>query len=270
MGSVFVSALLAASISAVLGLWIHHRRFVGYHTHKGLPVPATFGAWAASEARAWSILGWWHLRAFRRDDLRVPERPRGRPVLCVHGYTQNATNFWGLRRAVERMGRPTVAVSLFHRLAPLRWYALRLERRLELLAARFPDGVDVVAHSMGGVILRVVLAARPDLRGAVRTVVTLGTPHHGTAAARGIPLVPEVVALKRRSHLWRSLPALPDLLPHARIVTVAGDADTIVYPVGTSLVAGAEAVVLRGVSHAGLLTTPRALAAVRLALRRGA
>lgn len=253
--------------SAAVGLWVHHRRFLGYHAHKRLSHSVTFGRWLSAEARDFTVLGWWHVRGFLRDDLRVPSEPRGRPVLCVHGWTQNATNFWGLRRALERMGRPTVAISLFHRFAPLRWYARRLERRLELLAARFPDGVDVVAHSMGGVVLRMVLASREDLRGAVRTVVTLGTPHRGTAAARGIPLVPELVAMKRRSALWRDLPELPALVPHGRVVVVAGDADTLVYPVETSLVAGAEAVVLRGVGHAGLLTRPRAWAAVRRALR---
>src|SRR5688572_29375845 len=163
-----------AVASAATGLWIHHRRFVGYHLHKQLTHRVTFARWLGAEAQDFAVLGWWHVLGFLRDDLRVPDRPQGRPVLCVHGWTQNATNFWGLRSALERMGRPTVAVSMLHRLAPLRWYARRLERRLELLAARFPDGFDVVAHSMGGVVLRIVLAARADLRGSVRTVVSLG------------------------------------------------------------------------------------------------
>lgn len=249
------------------GLWLHHHRFDRYHRRKGLRTPAAFGRWALAEARDFGVLGWWHLRAFLRDGWRAPTEVRGRPVVCVHGYTQNATNFWGLRRVLERKGRPTVAISMLHRLAPIRWYARRLERRLEALIARSPDGIDVVAHSMGGIVLRMVLAARADLAAAVRTVVTLGSPHRGTAAARGIPLLPEVRALKRRSALWADLPELTALVPHARVVAVAGDADTIVYPVDTSLVPGAEAVVLRGIGHAGLLTRPRALAAVRRALR---
>jgi pimeloyl-ACP methyl ester carboxylesterase len=112
------------------------------------------------------------------------------------------------------------------------------------------------------VIARLVLSRRPDLAERLRRVVTLGTPHRGTAAARGIPLLPEVRALKRRSELWRSLPELSELLPHAKIASVAGTHDTIVYPVSTALIPGADHVVLDGVGHAGLLTRPHAIDAV--------
>lgn len=251
-----------------IGLWLHHRRFMGYHRFKGLPPPeASLWRWVLSDVRAFAILGWWHVRGFLQDGLRTPDPTHGRPVLCVHGYTQNATNFHGLRRALERAGRPTVAVSLWHRFAPMGWYGHRLEQKIEELSHRFPDGIDVVAHSMGGLVLRMVLTAREDLRGAIHTVVTLGSPHRGTAAARGIPLIPEVLAMKRGSLLLAGLPQLTELLPHARVVTIAGDADTVVYPVDSVSVPGAEAVVLHGVTHAGLLTRSSAHAAVTEALR---
>lgn len=267
--AVWTTLSVIVTVAVAIAVFVHHRRFVGYHRFKGLPAPPTgLWPWVAADIRAFAILAWWHVRGFLRDGLRTPNPTLGRPVLFVHGYTQNATNFHGLRRVLERAGRPTVAVSLWHRLAPLRAYAKRLERRLEDLALRFPDGFDIVAHSMGGVILRIVLATREDLRAVVRTVVTLGVPHQGTAAARGIPLIPEVLALKRRSKLLAGLPPLTDLVPNGRVVAIAGDADTIVYPVESSLLQGAEGLVLRGVTHAGLLTTRRAHAAVRHVLRR--
>ena len=243
----------------------HHLRFVAWHLRKGRRPPVG-PVWMWLEARDGAPLLWWMVRGFLRDGLVVPDRPTGRPVLLVHGYTQNATNFWGLRRRLHALGRPTVGVSLRHRLAPLRWYARRLERHLERLAVDCPDGFDVVAHSMGGITLRLVLEARADLRAAVRTVVTLGSPHHGTAAVRGVAFLPEPSALRRGSALVRSLPHLPALLPHARVVSVAGVADTVVYPVETALAPASEHVVLDGVGHAGLLTHPSAWTAVGRAL----
>jgi pimeloyl-ACP methyl ester carboxylesterase len=210
--------------------------------------------------------GLWHFQAFLRDGLRIPDQRAGRTVVCVHGYSQNATNFHGLRRALEAAGRPTVAVSLGYRLAPIGWYVAALERALQRLAGEHPEGLDLVAHSMGGVLVRLVLQRRPDLREALHTVVTLGSPHRGTAAARGIPWVPEIRALKRRSEVLASLPQLPELLPHARVVTIAGDHDTIVYPLDTALVPGTEQIVLRGIGHAGLLTDRIAWDAVVAAL----
>ncbi len=237
----------------------HHVRFVRWHHVRGRRAPTGLG-WLRHEVVDGGWLAWWWLRSFLGEG-----RPGGggRPVLCVHGYTQSGANFAGLR---AHLRRPTVAVSLLHRLAPMRWYAARLERRLEHLVREHPGGVDVVAHSMGGVVLRLVLASRRDLAAAVHTVVTLGSPHAGTAAARFVPLLPEVVALRRGSALLASLPSLVELLPHGRVVTVAAAADTLVYPVETALVAGADHVVLDGMGHAGLLTRREAHEVVRLAL----
>lgn len=255
-----MSALLLA---AVLAPWFlvlfHHAGFVWWHRARNRPVPVGL-SWLRHEVADAGWIGWWYLRGFFADG---PRPGRGRPVLCVHGYTQSGANFVGLRAYLDR---PTVAVSLLYRLAPLPWYAARLEARLEELVHRSPDGVDVVAHSMGGIVLRLVLARRPDLARALRRVVTLGSPHRGTAAARWIPLLPEATALRRKSHLLRSLPSLVELVPNGRVVTVAAVADTLVYPLETALVPGAEHVVLADMGHAGLLTRRQAHEVVRAAL----
>lgn len=262
-----VLALLAATATACAagasGLVWHHQRWVAYHRRKALPLPASGPSLLAVEAVDGLRLGWWYAVGAFRDGPRAPAQVTGRTVLCVHGYTQNGSNFWGIRRALEAAGRPTVAFSMWHRLAPLPWYLQRLERALERAVRLDPGGIDVVCHSMGGVLLRGVLHRRPDLAQHVRTAVTLGTPHRGTAAARGIPLLPEVQALKRRSAFLRSLPPLPALVPQT--VTVAGSLDTLVYPLSSALEQGAEHVVVRA-GHAGLLTRPEAVDAVLRAI----
>jgi len=250
-----------ASLGGVLH-W-HHGRWVAYHRRKGRSVPGTAGEVLWAEAVDGLRLGVDYVRGLFGDGLRRPAEVRGPMVLCVHGYTQNGTNFVRIRRALEAGGRPTMAVSMWHRLAPLAWYLRRLERAVERAVELDPDGIDVVCHSMGGILLRAVLERRPDLAGRIRTAVTLGSPHRGTAAARGIPLLPEVQALKRRSSFLSTLPRLSELVPQA--VTVAGTLDTIVYPVETALDEGAEHIVLSA-GHAGLLTRPEAVEAVRRVL----
>ncbi|MFT4628399.1 MAG: triacylglycerol lipase [Myxococcota bacterium] len=248
-----VLAVAAALGAGAAGLGWHHSRWVSYHRHKGIPVPPGGTRWMLEETRDLVVLGVWHGVGFLRDGLRSPAEPNGRLVVCVHGYTQNGTNFWGLRRALAEAGRPTVAVSMRHRLAPVGWYVDRLEQALEHAVASVPDRVDVVAHSMGGIVLRAVLARRTDLAERLGGVVTLGSPHRGTAAARGFAWLPEVRALRRRSPWLASLPSLPSLLPIGRVTTVAGSLDTVVYPVASALAEGARQVVL-DVGHVGLLT----------------
>jgi len=254
------SAATGAAVGAagVAATW-HHRRWLAYHRRKGSVPPAGALRLVQVESRDAAQLLWWSVRAFLRDGWLTPADAAGPPVVCVHGYTQNGTNFWGIRRALAESGRPTAAVSLHHRLAPMAWYRRRLRRGLRERLDAVDGPVDVVAHSMGGVLLRLVLADDEALRGRIRSVVTLGSPHRGTAAARGIPLLPEVQALKRRAELLAELPGLCELVP--RVTNLAGTLDTVVYPLNTALEPGAAHVVLP-VGHAGLLTHPDAVDAV--------
>ncbi len=259
------SILLAATLAV---LATHVLRFVAYHRWKGRRTPRFPPSAVIREVGGLLQLGWWSWRAFWSDGLRQPVEITGRPVVAIHGYSQNASNLWGVRRALEARGRPTVGISMVHRFARLPRYVDRLEARLDALGEALGDSFDVVAHSMGAVVLRMLLVRRPDLRPRIRRVVTLGAPHRGTAAVRGLGWtgVPELRALHRRSALLAALPGLRELLPHATITSVAGTTDVIVYPFEDSLEPDTQRIVLRGHGHAGLLTSPEALAAVADAL----
>ena len=253
------AGLVGVPVACGAALRWHYGRWVAYYEHKGLAPPGTGRDVLQEEAADSALLVADFVRGFFGDGLRRPPTVQGPVVFCVHGYTQNGTNFVRLRRALRAAGRPTMAMSMGRRLAPVSWYLGRLERALERAVALEPEPIDVVCHSMGGVLLRAVLVQRPDLADRVRMVITLGSPHRGTAAARGVPWLPEVQAMKRKSSFLESLPRLTELVP--RVVTVAATLDTIVYPVDTALEEAAEQVVIR-TGHAGLLTRPEAVDAI--------
>lgn len=259
-----IAALVSVPVVGVFAwLGATHAWFAQYHRHKGLRIrPASLAehlSYYLGEALALTVVGMWHVHALWSDGLRNP-RGDERPVLLVHGFTQNATNVWGLRRRLERDGHPTWAVSLGLPFRPIETHARRLHKALQAAVDRFPGGVDVVAHSMGGVVLRHVLRETPALAERVRTVVTLGTPHHGTASSRGMPLPHcDLEQMKRRSS-W--LAALPGFARHIDVVTVAAERDFVVYPSSTCHLPGARHVQIAGVGHAGLLTNRRVHEAV--------
>ncbi|MCB9664602.1 MAG: hypothetical protein H6732_10860 [Alphaproteobacteria bacterium] len=197
----------------------------------------------------------------------TPPHPRGRAVLCIHGFSQNGTNFWRLRRRLHARGRVTEAVLLGLPPRRVEAYADVLEAHLAARVAATPGPLDVVAHSMGGVVLRVVLARRPDLAARLGQVVTLGTPHFGTGSARGLPF-PETRFLGRRSAALHALPLLSDLVDPRTLTTIGGEEDTTVYPVETTLDPQARHVRLPGLGHAGILWDPDAVAAVVATLAR--
>lgn len=260
------SVLLAAALGGLVGfMLLNQLRFHYFRRANGAPV-LTSGD--LLRAHLWEMIatirvGWWHLRS------RLAWMPRrtsnGPAVLFVHGYTQNETNFWGMRHALEEAGRHTRAVGLG---LPWPWrrvegYGAPLERALE----RGP--ADVVAHSMGGVVLRDVLRRRPDLRPHVQSVTTLGSPHSGTAMAHGFRWFQPASDIAWQSDFLAALPTLGELLPDIALLTIAGSADMVVYPHATATQPDVPHLLLDGVGHAGLLTSKRAIEAVVELVRAG-
>jgi triacylglycerol lipase len=71
----------------------------------------------------------------------------------------------------------------------LRERAGNLKSRLEQILATGVPSVHIIAHSMGGLDARMVIADHPELATRVSCLTTVGTPHHGTTSAdRGVQL----------------------------------------------------------------------------------
>jgi pimeloyl-ACP methyl ester carboxylesterase len=205
----------------------------------------------------------------RREQIveALPDDGRA-PIVCVHGLAGHPQNFLGLRAVMWLHGRRRFYTFGYDEREPLERAAEGLARTLHEVARvnglAADARVDLVAHSMGGLVARLALldgafAAR------VRTFVTLGTPHHGTLAARfiatsrGLDLRPGSPVLERVAAQvpWRSPP---------RLVAFWSPADVLMLPATTARVDGADNREIPGVSHVGYLTRPRALARVQEAL----
>lgn len=271
---------LALSLAAALlgFLWtlgwiaLAHLRFHAFHRRRGLAYPPLGGrGWLRFYARTLGSIArltLWGARAPLAGGLRSPRGgATGPPVLCVHGFHMNGTCMWGIRRRLERSGRATSAVFLGLPYRPAAAYGPPLARALEALAARAPEGrIDVVAHSMGGLVLRDVLGRRPDLARAVRRIVTLGTPHHGTALLAWFRFGPVWEAMRIGSPYLARLPDFAASAPGAEVWTLASQHDLVVYPLETAFLGGARQVTFRGIGHLGLLTEPAVLDRVAGAL----
>jgi pimeloyl-ACP methyl ester carboxylesterase len=236
-----------------------------WYRRRGLPLPErpSRGAIGYIVRESWfifHIIAWWFL-AWRRDGWWPGHRARA--VVCIHGFSQNGTNFLGIRRRLSAAGHPTMAITLGRMFQPLTAFVPTVHDGLRAALRRSPDGVDVVAHSMGGIVLRMALLEAPELRGHIHRVITLGTPHRGTGAVEGpFGLGPEARALLLDHVDLLALPDLRSLLPHAAITTVAGAQDHVVYPEETAHIDGAERLTFRDVGHAGLLVAPECLDAI--------
>src|SRR5262249_53062638 len=117
------------------------------------------------------VAGAWHSPA----DAGCGRPGGGTPVVLAHGLFGDPTNFKTLRRHLERRGFATFSDFSYspqldvQRLAPL------LEACIETsCTAASGAQVDVVGHSLGGIVARYLLATGGGRR--IRRLVTLGSP----------------------------------------------------------------------------------------------
>ena len=267
-GWLIVAVPLAVPLGIALYLLNAWIRFALYARHVGLET----SSWSQVPRMVWGefaalcVLAWWHLTGRGGIKRTVPAQPSGHPVLCVHGFMQNGTNWVGLRRHLHARGRITEALSMGPPPKEQATYGTVVESRLDALCRDYDGLVDVVCHSMGGIVLRRVLDRRPDLARRLGRVVTIASPHAGTAATRGLDRLPEGRAMARRGSYLVELPGLEQLVDPAWVTALGSPDDTTVYPVSTTRGEGARHIELPGLGHNGMVVYWESLAHVVAAL----
>lgn len=199
-----------------------------------------------------------------------PARAAALPVLLVHGVLCNAGVWHPFARWLRARGvAPVYAVSYGPPLASIDAFAAQVSEKIDaVLAATGADRVVVIAHSMGGLVLRALLRDGGGAR--IARLVTVGTPHEGSVhawLAAGACL-----GQMRPGNAWlRALgPPQGGALPP--VVSLWSWHDSMVAPQTSSRIGYGENVELAGVAHNALLRDERVyeklLAQIRIA--RGA
>ncbi|WP_438486358.1 esterase/lipase family protein [Streptomyces sp. S186] len=202
---------------------------------------------------------------------RLPTEGRAHPpVLLLHGFVDNRSVFVLLRRSLHRHGwRHVEALNYSPLTCDLRRAAELLGRHVEEVCARTGHRrVDIVGHSLGGLIARYYVQRRGgDAR--VRTLVTLGTPHSGTRVAPLMSAHPIVRQMRPDSPVIAEL-ALPAPRCRTRFVAFWGQEDQVMVPATTARIdhpdLTAENVRVMGVGHLALPVNATVAAGIREAL----
>lgn len=153
----------------------------------------------------------------------------GTPIILIHGVVDNRSMFTLLRRGLRRRGFGRIITLNYSPLTDdVRVVADRLHALVEALVEQTGyERVHVIGHSMGGLVAR-YYAQRMDGDTRVHTLVTLGTPHGGTAPAH---LVPHPIARQMRtgSTIITEL-AAPAPGCRTRFVAIWSDLDQMIIP----------------------------------------
>lgn len=293
MLTALVRSSLAAEFAAyvVLGAWLHGARGWSLQAVVAATLACAFGTRLALVCLT-SFLGWWHrsprapgqrlgpwgtlrllageYRALLVDNfyylpleslaLRPDPASRpgaGMPVVLVHGYLSNRGYFSPMVRWLEARGVAPIHVPNFtSAFSTIEGFAEELAVEIERIATASGHGrVILVCHSMGGLAARRYLQAHGESR--VARLVTIASPHHGTAQAV-LGLGEHARQMRRGSTFLRALAeaeaARPPALPALSIYTVH---DNLVAPQDTSRLEWARNVAVAGLGHIDVIVSER-------------
>ena len=169
------------------------------------------------------------------------------PVLFIHGFLCNGGFWWSLRRYLTARGcHGLYWLNLEPLFGDIERFAKQIHLRIEAICdAVGAEQVILVGHSMGGLAARAYLRNWGD-RNRVAKLVTLGTPHHGTALGRF--LKGANVSQMRRLNPW-----LGDLNETAMgatpTVSIYSYHDNIVAPQDSPRLTYGENIPLAGIGH---------------------
>ena len=193
----------------------------------------------------------------------------GTPILLVHGMADNRSIFTVLRRNLQRRGfHRVLSLNYSVRTGDVRAAAERLSAHVEGICADTGfERIHVIGHSMGGLIARYyVQCLGGDER--VHTLVTLGSPHGGTATAY---LVPHRLGRQLRpgSDVVAEL-AAPAAQCRTRFLAVWSDLDQMIVPKAHARIDHpdlvARNVLVPGVGHMSLPIHRRAVHEISMTL----
>jgi triacylglycerol esterase/lipase EstA (alpha/beta hydrolase family) len=216
--------------------------------------------------------GWLRSQALPDPRARPPgdvgAAPR-RPIVLVHGFTQNRTNFMWLSRHLAGRGHGPFFGFDYQSFQPVEVSAGKLRAFVEqVTVATGAEHVDLVCHSLGGLVARTYV----DLMGGharVRRVVTLGTPHRGIRHANGALLGASVRDMQPRTGFIAKLDGAP--VPEAvRYLSIYSVHDNIVFPGTASSIEGRGSdVIVERHGHFGILFSEQVAEHVHQGLTAG-
>jgi len=262
-----IAAVLALRIVITLDNFRRASRFRG-----ALPDGCRLNAWQTcglimQEYCATMLASSWTM-PFRKFSKGVVPGQAGLPVLLVHGYGCNSGYWRSMSRALSRIGIAYHAVDLEPVFGSIDDYVDALQRAIDALCAATGSAqVAVVAHSMGGLAARAYMRLHGHAR--IAKLITLGTPHHGTA------LADHALGINTQQMRWtrdgeggkpsewlRQLNAGEDPALRSLIVSIYTHHDNIISPQTSSHLPGARNIELHGIGHVALASSRKVQALV--------
>jgi pimeloyl-ACP methyl ester carboxylesterase len=258
-----VLAVVGALAIALAHAWVLAIEFICVwfvNSDDPAPRPTTrqlLRAWLHEVWRDIVVFAWWQpFRARRIADNHG--QPGRRGIVLVHGFFCNRGVFTPWMEELRRRDVPFIAIDLGELFGSIDNGVPSLDDAVRLLRASTGLAPLVVAHSMGGLVVRAWLD-RHSADTRVHRVITIGTPHHGTWLAR-FAFATNTRQMRRAGGWLRAMQAREPAARAARFVCSYSNCDNVVFPASTATLPGADNRHLPGLAHVAMVYDASVLA----------
>ena len=204
----------------------------------------------ASEVLALAAAGALLPFGMSHSERRTPRKHEQRTIVLIHGYLANRSTLFPLAAYLRWRGFPQVLTFNYSASDGIERGAMALR---DYLRRHVRGGrVDLVCHSLGGLVARVYVQELGGVR-RVDHCVTLGTPHEGTynaywvASRVGRELRPDSALLER-------LRASSSTTDRTRFLSIIPGSDNLVIP--RVFARHEEEIHVPDLGHMGILFSP--------------
>lgn len=178
-----------------------------------------------------------------------------RPIIVLHGYAMNRANFLPLAFRLSRKGLGPIVGFEYWTLGRTAAAARQLAWFVEHVQAMTGSPqVDIIGHSMGGVVARYYVTLGGG-DGAVHRLITIGSPHGGTDVSRiGIGHANRELFIGSKLVTRLAAAPRPQL---TRLTTILSHSDALVPASHQAEIPGAERIVFDDLGHVAMLGSRR-------------
>lgn len=192
------------------------------------------------------------------DSLPASPQPG---VVFIHGFFCNRA-FWAPWMAQLRRGeRAFVAITLEPAFGSIDGYAPLVEAAVAQVTQATGMPPTLICHSMGGLAARAWLRAKPVNEARIQRVITIGTPHFGTALSTKKALLPFTNTHQmQRFGVWTQQLAKDE--PPSRYTKFTcwhSNCDNIVVPTSTAMLPGADNRLVSAEGHVSMAFDARVM-----------
>jgi triacylglycerol esterase/lipase EstA (alpha/beta hydrolase family) len=192
------------------------------------------------------------------------------PVILIHGYMMRGGVLWPMWYYLKRNGFKRAFIFTYQKpWKDIPFFAEQLADEIKkILSLCNTDKVDLVAHSMGGLVARYYI----DCLGGeqhVERLVTLGTPHNGTLLW-ALSSFMSGAQMRPGSQFLTHLTENDDKLEKVSTCSIYSNFDQLIIPEESSVLEGKNMInrKVQDLGHAGLVYSRRVYCHIIEALER--